>query len=260
MKIASRFAARFLQCRTDGYLRGRPVQTNPNIAEAQVSTNRRRFLETAAANAAAIAIMPAAAFAAANADAPPAAPPSAEWDLSWTDRVKGKHRAVFDTTEPESGDGPWRAHMWTAQMMDVLKAVPADVTPIIVLRHHAIVLAMQQSFWDKYDIGTKKKVTSPMNDQPTNRNPVLLDEKDGIPPSMAGAALPRQIAAGAIVLACNLALQQCAGLIAESEKISADEAHARALGYLIPGVIIQPSGVFAVTRAQEAGASYVRAN
>jgi hypothetical protein len=226
-----------------------------------VSTNRRRFLETAAANAAALAMMPAVAFAATTRDdTSPAAPPSTEWDLSWTDRVKGKHRAVFDTTEPESGDGPWRAHMWVSQMMDVLKAAPAEVTPIIVLRHHAIVLAMQQSFWDKYDIGAKKKVTNPLNDQPTNRNPVLLDEKDGIPPSMTAAALPKQIAAGAIVLACNLALQQCAGLIAGSEKTSSEEAHARAVAYLIPGVILQPSGVFAVTRAQEAGASYVRAD
>lgn len=225
-----------------------------------MSTNRRRFLETAAANAAALAIMPGVAFAETNRGASSAAPSSPDWDLSWTDRVKGKHRAVFDTTEPESGDGPWRAYMWTSQMIDVLKATPADITPIIVLRHHAIVLAMQQSFWDKYDIGAKKKVTDPLNDQPTKRNPVLLGENDGIPAAMTGAALPRQIAAGAIVLACNLALQQCAGLIAESEKISSEEAHARAVGYLIPGVILQPSGVFAVTRAQEAGASYVRAN
>jgi hypothetical protein len=225
-----------------------------------VSTNRRRFLETAAANAAALAIMPAVAFAATTRATSPSAPPSTEWDLGWTDRVKGKHRAVFDTTEPESGDGPWRAHMWTSQMKDVLKAASADVTPIIVLRHHAIVLAMQQSFWDKYDIGAKKKVTNPMNDQPTSRNPVLVEEKDGIPPSMADASLPRQIASGAIVLACNMALQECVGLIASSEKIPAEEAHARAVGYLIPGVILQPSGVFAVTMAQEAGASYVMAN
>ncbi len=225
-----------------------------------MSTNRRRFLETAAANAAALAIMPAAALAATNRNAMSAAPPSAEWDLSWTDRVKGKHRAVFDTSEAGSGDGPWRAHMWASQMTDVLKASPADITRIIVLRHHAIILAMQQSFWDKYDIGTKKKVTNPMNDQPTKRNPVLFDEKDGIPAEMAAAALPRQIAAGAIVLACNLALGQCAGLIADTEKISAEEAHARAVAYLVPGVILQPSGIFAVTKAQEAGASYVMAS
>jgi hypothetical protein len=150
--------------------------------------------------------------------------------------------------------------MWSSQIMDVLKAAPADVTRIIVLRHHAIVLAMQQSFWDKYGIGARKKVTNPMNNKPTDRNPVLFGEKDGLPPDMVAASLPRQIAAGAIVLACNMALQECVGLIAETEKVSNDEAKKRAIGYLIPGVILQPSGVFAVTMAQEAGASYVMAN
>jgi hypothetical protein len=226
-----------------------------------VSTNRRRFLETAAANAAAFAMMPAVAFAATNRDdTSPAAPPSTEWNLNWTDRVKGKHAAVFDTTEPESGEGAWRAQMWKSQVIEVLKVAPGDVIPVLVLRHNAVVLAMQQSFWDKYPIGKKKKVMNPMNNEPTDRNPLLFSEKDGLPPSMAAGSLPAQIAAGAIVLACNLALSQCAGLIAESDKVSPEEAHTRAVAYLIPGVILQPSGVFAVTRAQEAGASYVMAN
>jgi len=226
-----------------------------------VSTNRRRFLETAAANAAALAIMPGAAFATAGRNPPvPMSTASMEWDLTWPERVKGKHRAVFDTTEAESGDGPWRAHMWTTQNLEVLKAAPGDITPIIVLRHHAIILAMQQSFWDKYDIGATHKITDPMTDKPTARNPVLLTEKDGIPAAMAGAALPNQIAAGAIVLACAMALQKCIGLIADSEKIPHADAEKRAISYLIPGVILQPSGVFAVIRAQEAGASYIIAS
>jgi hypothetical protein len=63
-----------------------------------------------------------------------------------------------------------------------------------------------------------------------------------------------------VVLACNLALQDCADLIQQADKVNAAEAKKRAVSYLIPGVILQPSGVFAVTRAQEAGASYVKAS
>ena len=213
-----------------------------------MSTNRRRFLETAAANAAALAIMPAAAFGATHRDSSSSITlESPEWDLNWTDRVKGKHRAVFDCTEPESGSGPWRAKVWTTQNIEVLKASPSDVTPIIVLRHNAIILAMQQTFWDKYGIGAKKKITDPMTEKPTDRNP-------------AAASLSSQISSGAIVLACALALDECVGLIADTEKLSHSDAEKRALAYLIPGIILQPSGVFAVIRAQEAGALYVIAS
>ncbi|MEO5589923.1 MAG: hypothetical protein ABIS03_10085, partial [Gemmatimonadaceae bacterium] len=127
-----------------------------------------------------------------------------------------------------------------------------------VLRHAAIMLAMQQAFWDKYKVGTKNNFKSPMDGKPTEKNPVLMDEKDGAPPEFASAGLDKQIAQGAIVLACNLAFERCVGTVAKADKVARDEARRVALTYLIPGVILQPSGVFAVTRAQEAGASYIK--
>ncbi|MEO8577371.1 MAG: hypothetical protein ABI556_11745 [Gemmatimonadales bacterium] len=224
-----------------------------------MSQNRRAFLEIAAANAAALAIMPGTMFATVPRDL--AHSVSTEvWDVTWVDRLKGKHRAVFDNTEPESGYGVWRASAWARQYMDVLKVAPADLSPVIVLRHNAIILAMQQAFWDKYGIGAKKSVTHPLTAQPTDKNPVLLDEKDGIPAPFNNAGLRKQLDRGVVVLACNLALQDCADLIKSTDKVSAEEAHKRAVAYLVPGVILQPSGVFAAIRAQEAGASYLKAS
>ncbi len=224
-------------------------------------TNRRGFLESAAASAAAIVLVPSAALAAVPREfGVLVAPESDDWDLAWTDRVKGKHRAVFDCTEPESGYGVWRARAWREQNIQLLKAAQADITPVIVLRHNAIVLAMQQSFWDRYGIGAAKNVTHPLTQKPTTLNPVLLGEKDGIPSSMASVALPAQMAAGAVVLACNMALQDCIDMIANKDKVSEAESRKRAIAYLIPGVILQPSGVFAAVRAQEVGALYLKAS
>ena len=56
------------------------------------------------------------------------------WDLSWTDRVTGKYRAVFDVPEIESGYGVWRASVWKNQYVDVLKADPKECSPVLVLR------------------------------------------------------------------------------------------------------------------------------
>ena len=224
-----------------------------------MSPTRRDFLGSTAVNAAALAVLPGTLLASLPRDLAPGAD-SDEWDLSWPAKLTGKYRAVFDCTEPESGYGVWRANAWASQNMSVLKAAPADVTPAIVLRHNAIVLAMQQPFWDKYGIGTRKKVTHPLTLEPTKKNPALLDEKDGIPEPFSSSGLRKQLDRGVVVLACNLALQDCIDLIKSTDKVSEEVARKQAIAYLVPGVILQPSGVFAAVRAQEVGAAYVKAS
>jgi len=44
------------------------------------------------------------------------------------------------------------------------------------------------------------------------------------------------------------------------DKVSEDEARKRGIAMMVPGVILQPSGVFACIRAQEAGCTYVKAS
>lgn len=224
-----------------------------------MTVNRRTFLGAAAVNAAAFASLPAGLFADVPSDVTPVNA-SDEWDVAWTNRLTGKYKAVFDNSEPESGYGVWRASAWAGQYRDVMKAAPGDIALAIVLRHNAIVLAMQNPFWDKYGIGASKKVTHPLTMEPTARNPALLDEKDGIPEPFSNAGLRKQLDRGVVVLACNLALQDCIDLIRKTDKVDDAEARKRAIAYMVPGVILQPSGVFAVTRAQEAGASYVKAS
>ncbi|HEX6573420.1 MAG TPA: hypothetical protein VF042_00495 [Gemmatimonadaceae bacterium] len=224
-----------------------------------MTINRRTFLGTAAANAATIAAMPGSLLANVPSDLSREVT-SDDWDVSWTGNLKGKYKAVFDNTEPESGYGVWRAAAWVRQYMDVRKAAPADLSPVVVLRHNAIILAMQNSFWEKYGTGASNKVTHPLTGEPTAKNPALLDEKDGIPESLSNAGLAKQLGRGVTVLACNLALQDLVDTITRTDKVDAAEARKRAIAYMVPGVILQPSGVFAVTLAQEAGASYVKAS
>jgi hypothetical protein len=185
---------------------------------------------------------------------------SDEWDLSWTSRLTGKHKAVFDVAEVESGFGVFRAESWRSQYMDVLKVAPADLSLVVVLRAHAVVLALQQPFWDKYEVGRARHVTHPVTLEDTTKNPVLLGARDGLPAPLANAALPNQLGRGVIVLACNLALQSWIDLIKAKRKVTDEEARQEAVAALVPGVLLQPSGVFAATLAQENGCTYVRAS
>jgi len=184
-----------------------------------------------------------------------------EWDVSWVKRLTGKYRAVFDVPEIDSGYGVWRASIWGRQYQEVLGAKPNELSAVVVLRHNGIQLAMQQAYWDKYAIGKEKNVVHPITQQGTDRNPVLLASSRGEVPAMFDdAALDRFIARGGIALACNLALQDVVEAIQKKDNVSADEARKQAIASLVPGVILQPSGVFAALHAQDAGCKYLRAS
>jgi hypothetical protein len=183
------------------------------------------------------------------------------WDVAWVGRVTGRYKAVFDVPEVDSGYGVWRASIWQKQYNEVMGVRPEQLSAVLVLRHHGIALAMQQAYWDKYGIGKKLGAMHPVTQQPTDRNPALLAaSRNEIPADFDALALDKAIGRGVIALACNLALEGCAATIQKADNVSPEAAYAAAKGYLIPGVILQPSGVFAALRAQHAGCAYLRAS
>lgn len=190
-----------------------------------------------------------------------ATPPSApdKFDLTWPTKLTGKHKAIFDVPEVDSAFGLWRASVWKGQYQEFMGVAAKDLSPVVVLRANGIALAMKQSFWDSYGIGKLRGAKHPLTEQPTDKNPALLAKPD-VPDAVAGFALDKYIAAGGIALACNLALQEMAEVVKKKDKISDEAAYKKALAALNPGVILQPSGVFAVLRAQEAGCLYIRAS
>jgi hypothetical protein len=223
-----------------------------------MSTTRRQFIDALATGAVAVGAMPSAL------SAMPAElrldVGQGSWDTRWQERLTGKVRTVFDVPEVESGYGVWRATIWARQYEQVLGIPARDLSTALVIRHNAIILAMQQGFWDRYGIGKAKGVLHPLTEEPTERNPALMGPRDGVPEPQAGFALDRFIATGGVALACNLALQDLVALIQRTDKVPEAQATEEARKWLVPGVILQPSGIFAVLRAQQAGALYVRAS
>lgn len=185
----------------------------------------------------------------------------ADWDLTWTSRITGQRRAVYDVPEIEDGFGVWRTILARQQYIDVLKIAPAEITMVVVLRHNAISLAMNQAFWEKYNVGPDKKVKDPLTQQETRRNPVVGRTGEfALPAPFSAMSLEPFLASGGIVLGCALAFQECIGRVASGDKVDTAEAEQRAKGMLVPGVILQPSGVFAAQLAQDSGCRYVRAS
>ncbi|HEX9165599.1 MAG TPA: hypothetical protein VF862_06790, partial [Gemmatimonadales bacterium] len=83
---------------------------------------------------------------------------------------------------------------------------------------------------------------------------------NALPQQYNGFTLEEFLAGGGIVLGCALALQFCVSRIAETDKVSMEEANRRARSMIVPGVIMQPSGVLAAVVAQDFGCRYVRAS
>lgn len=226
-----------------------------------MSETRREFLERVTGGAAALGALPLAApFDAAEFERAAHTQAQQTWDVSWAKRVTGKHRAVFDVPEIESGFGVWRASVWMSQYRAALGTAEKDLRTVLILRHNAIVLAMSQAHWDEYGLGQELKVTHPLTSAVTDKNPALLGERDGVPAPFSEFALDRFMARGNIVLACDLAFADCVRRVKARHNLSDADARIRAVVGLVPGVSLQPSGVFAAVRAQEAGAVYVRAS
>lgn len=225
-----------------------------------MEATRREFLGRVTTSAAVYSAMPLAlALTACAAEGSSQA--AGDFDLSWPDKLTGKHKAVFDMAEIESGYGLWRGNAWAGQVQQYQGAAATDVSLVTILRHNAVYLAMDQAYWDKYGIGKALSVTHPMTQQPTDKNPVLLDAAGGVPAPFDAAALPKQQQRGVVYLACNLAFMlDVVPKVEQMDKVSTEEATRIAKSHVLPGVLLQPSGVFAATRAQEAGCTYVKAS
>lgn len=227
-----------------------------------MSTPRRDFLGWLGA-AGALATLPSPLGASAPPASPAArphdAPVDGKWDLSWADRVTGKYKAVFDSPEPSEGAGLWRAQLWRDQYKAVYGTEPAAMSSVLVIRHNAIPLAANDAYWERFEIGKELKMKDGATKKWAKINPLRAPAKDASP-DQAKYSVEGFLASGGIVLACNLAWADVVMRVQKAEKLEWKAAEERAKAYLIPGVILQPSGVFAALRAQEAGCSYFLAS
>jgi len=232
-----------------------------------MSTNRRRFLGwLGGASLLGVAGTPSLAAAAAPrlGDAPGTpddhAPARSEtWDMSWTARVTGKYKAVFDSPEISDGGALVRAVAWSDQYKEVYGTERVEMSPVLVLRHSAIDLVMNDAHWARFNVGKENKLRDAKGKKWTMVNP-LSAQSVGSAAAATKYKLETFIGAGGIVLACGWAFRFVSSRYRTADKLDAAAALARAKEEMIPGIILQPNGIFAALRAQEAGCSYIMAS
>ncbi|RYY31122.1 MAG: twin-arginine translocation signal domain-containing protein [Chitinophagaceae bacterium] len=176
----------------------------------------------------------------------------------WFKKIKGKHRMVFDVTQPhEIFPFAWpRVFLMTNEMTGT---GAKDCSVVVVLRHDAIPYAMQNELWAKYNFGEVFKAEDPSTKKHATRNPFWKPAKgDYKVPGIGEVAIGinELQESGVMFCVCEAALTVYSAALADKLKVNAADLKKEWIAGLLPGVQPVPSGVWAIGRAQENGCSY----
>src|SRR5215207_5557141 len=127
-----------------------------------LNTNRRAFIGTLATSAAAMTL---GSLAPLQTMAKEDHFPKDDDPDAWFNKINGKHRVVFDATEP-NGVFPFawpRIFLVTNTMTGTPEK---DSSVVVVLRHSAIPYAMEDRLWEKYKFGEVFKIQDAATNAP----------------------------------------------------------------------------------------------
>jgi intracellular sulfur oxidation DsrE/DsrF family protein len=226
-----------------------------SVSPTRNSTTRRGFIETVAAGAAVIGLSGLVNPLEAQAQEQKAQLGSAD---AWFEKIKGKHRMVFDVTKPmEMLPFAWpRVFLMTNQKTGTEEK---DMSAVVILRHDGIPFAMADPLWQKYKFGELFKVEDGTTKAPSVRN-AFWQPKEGtykIPGiGQVAIGINELQQSGVMFGVCDVALTVFSAVVAENTKQKPEDVKKEWVAGLLPGIQIVPSGVWAINRAQEHGCSY----
>jgi intracellular sulfur oxidation DsrE/DsrF family protein len=166
---------------------------------------------------------------------------------AWFGKIKGKHRMVFDAPEPNGG----MAAVWPRVYLNTMAATyPGEATAVVIVRHAAIPLALNDAVWNKYSLGEMFMIKD--GDAPAKKNPYAKITNLPLP----GLGIQELMKDGVLVGACDVALTVYSSGAAQKMGMAPDVVKKEWVAGLFPGVQVVPSGVLGVARAQELGCAY----
>ena len=211
-------------------------------------STRRSFLTSVGALAGAAALLPD--IAAATPVTTRAA--SGSWDMTWLDRLKGKHRQVFDFSDMDIGLVVVKN--WLDAHEEVYGLRHPQVNAVVGIGGHAFAVNASDALYQKFPIGEQWKVTDPATGKPALRS-VFLDGPAAPSPRVGAGVRPLQ-ARGVIFWQCNNALKGVAGQLAKAVSRPMPEVYEELKAGLNPGVILVPAHTMLIGLAQEHDCSY----
>jgi hypothetical protein len=175
------------------------------------------------------------------------------WDLSWLDQMKGKHKHLFDVGNMDvSEDTPLRMPAnYLDAFRDIVHAEPPDVNVLIGIQRGAFPINASDALWDKYKIAERWNIKDPASGAVATHN-IFLGQPSGGPGSTVRALQAR----GVIFWQCNIALQAVVAQLARATGKPPEDVRADLVAGLNPGVRLVPAHTMLVGLAQEHGFTY----
>ncbi len=173
------------------------------------------------------------------------------WDLSFLDRMTGKHKQVFDLMDLEIGLVVVKN--WYEAHEAVFGLKHPDVNAIVGIAGKGFPVNAGDSLYQKFPIGELWKVNDPATGKPALRNPFLAGDGPGM---QAGAGVRPLQARGALFWMCNFALRAVSARIANATKQPPQEIYETVRAGLNPGVVVVPAHTMVLGLAQEKGFTY----
>jgi intracellular sulfur oxidation DsrE/DsrF family protein len=178
---------------------------------------------------------------------------------AWLDRLKGKHRQLFDVPEPEGGTALRHLRNYLDAWRNAFGVGERDVSVVVALYARTTPLGLEDAMWEKYQLGAALSITDPTTNAPLVRN-WFAHPKPGDPVADGepGTSMETLQQRGVLFALCNNALTRWAARLAKSGTSTAADVHADLVGHALPGVVIVPDVLVAMTKAHERGFAYVR--
>jgi intracellular sulfur oxidation DsrE/DsrF family protein len=177
---------------------------------------------------------------------------------AWFDKIKGKHKMVFDVTKPhEIFPFAWPRVFLNSNV--ATGTAEKDCSVVVVLRHEATGYAFEDRIWEKYKFGEMFKANDPATKASALRNPFSNPQPEEYKVPGVGAiaiGINQLQASGVMFCVCNTAMTKASAILGKNMNLDPAEVKKDMLTGLLPGIQVVPSGVWALGRAQERGCGY----
>src|SRR5215469_3153284 len=174
------------------------------------------------------------------------------WDMSWTTRITGRHKQVYDISTLAEGAGLRTVRNYLNAYRDVFKLNPPEVTAVAAMISSGHI-NFSDAIWAKYGFGEDTKTKEPHSDAWATRN-VFRHAEAGDP--IAEYTVEALQARGVIFWQCNNALKGLTRHYATKMQMTPEAVRAELIAGLLPGVYLVPAHTMAIGLAQEHGCTY----
>lgn len=176
----------------------------------------------------------------------------------WMAELTAPHRTAFDTAAHKNGKPLAQAKNYLDAWRDAFKVSEKDINLVIGVHGEGIPFVMNDALWTRFKIGEQYEVTDGSTKGPATLNCFTMSHATSaglVTPEQTVEALQKR---GVRFLICTNTIAGATKKLAAAGLGTAEEIKPAIIAGLLPGVIIVPSMVVALTQLQERGVKYTK--